>query len=313
MTDNSKGLLYAGFTALLWGFLAIALKVSLYDLNPVSVVWFRFSVAFTLLLIIMGFSGRMRKKIIQRPPWQVFVAAAFLGLNYLGFITGISKTSPSNAQVFIQIGPVSLAFAGLIIFREKLSWKHAVGFFLLAGGFWLFYSEQSDVAGTRTSGYTSGIISIMLGGLSWAVFSVIQKFLVKKRDPNFLNLMIYGFCSIMFLPFVEFDRFSSLDTGDWLLLIFLGVNTLLAYGSLALALKYTEANKISVIITLNPVITFIVMAILSEAAVTWIAAEHFTLLSIAGAGIVFTGASIVVMTRRKKKGAGSFSNEKNPA
>ncbi len=301
MRDQTKGLLYAGLTALLWGFLAIALKVSLSDLNPVSVVWFRFTVAFVILAIVLFFTGNLRRKSLKRPPWPIFVAAAFLGFNYLGFITGLSYTTPSNAQVFIQIGPVSLAFAGIFIFREKLNWKHAAGFILLLAGFTLFYSEQAGEPAVATAGYTKGIILVILGGLSWAVFSVIQKTLVRKWDPNFLNLMIYGFCSLMFLPFVEFDKFPTLHAGDWLLLIFLGLNTLLAYGSLALALKYAEANKISVIITLNPVITFIAMAILAEASVTWIAPEHFTTLSIAGAAIVFTGASIVIMSRRKRE------------
>ena len=300
MNDNAKGLMFAGFTALLWGFLAIALKVALYDLNPVSVVWFRFTVAFILLFIILLVFDKNMSQAFRKPPLKIFIAAAFLGMNYLGFITGVKYTSPSNAQVFIQIGPVSLAFAGLFIFREKLTWKHSVGFVLLLVGFWLFYSEQTGGLSGKTEGYTRGIISVLLGGLSWAVFSVIQKTLVQKWNPNHLNLMVYGFCSLMFLPFVEFSKFPGLSFADWLLLIFLGLNTLLAYGSLALALKYAEANKISVIITLNPIITFVVMAILGDMAVTWIAPEHFTFLSIIGAGIVFTGASFVVMSRRKK-------------
>ncbi len=300
MNDNTKGLMYAGFTALLWGFLAIALKVSLNDLKPVSVVWFRFTVAFILLALLLLIFDKSVKNVFNRPPLRVFVAATFLGLNYLGFITGLSYTTPSNAQVFIQTGPVSLAFAGIFIFREKLSWKHGLGFLLLLTGFWLFYSEQIDTPGIKSADYIRGVLSVVLGGLSWAVFSVLQKTLVKKWNPNHMNLLIYGFCSLLFLPFVEFSKFAGLSTGDWLLLVFLGINTLLAYGSLALALKFTEANKISVIITLNPMITFIAMAVLGEMAVAWIAPENFTLLSIIGACIVFTGASIVVLSRRKK-------------
>jgi drug/metabolite transporter (DMT)-like permease len=122
---------------------------------------------------------------------------------------------------------------------------------------------------------------------------------VKKWNPNHLNLIIYGFCSLAFLPFVEFSKFSFLNINDWLLLIFLGLNTLLAYGSLALAFKYTEANKVSVIITLNPIITFVVMMILGAYEVSWIDAENFSFLSLFGAGIVFTGASLVIIRKRK--------------
>ena len=47
--DNRKGALYAIFTASLWGFMAIVLKVITSELSPVTVVWFRFAIAFVVL------------------------------------------------------------------------------------------------------------------------------------------------------------------------------------------------------------------------------------------------------------------------
>ena len=105
----------------------------------------------------------------------------------------------------------------------------------------------------------------------------------------------------MFLPFVEFSKVPSLSSNEWFLLIFLGLNTVFAYGSLALALKYAEANKISVILTMNPIITFISMALLELAAVSWIEFERFTPLSLAGAVLVFGGAVMVIMSGKKEK------------
>ncbi len=297
---EKKGLLYAGFTAFLWGFLAIALKVSLYDLSPVSVVWFRFTVAFVLLFIILQLHDRNLIKKIKKPPGYLFLAAFFLGLNYLGFITGIHYTTPSSAQVYIQIGPVSLAIAGIIIFRERLTWQHIMGFLLLVTGFYLFYSQQVEL---KTDGhrFTLGILFVLGGGLSWAIFSILQKILVRSFNTNHLNLFIYGTCTLLFLPWVEFDRLSGLGLNDWLLLIFLGVNTLLAYGSLAYALRYSEANKVAVIITINPIITFVAMAFLEFSAVSWIEFEEFTRWSIAGVLTVLAGAVLVVLSRGKRK------------
>jgi len=67
---------------------------------------------------------------------------------------------------------------------------------------------------------------------------------------------------------------------------------------LSLALKYLEAGKVSIIIVLNPIITIFLMGILTWMQVDWIAGEHFSLLSIAGALLALTGAILVV---RKKK------------
>lgn len=299
MNNNTKGLLYAGFTALLWGFLAIALKIALYKLNPVTVVWFRFSIAFTLLLIsLLVFDKNLVKSVKALPP-LVFLAGLLLGLNYLGFISGLQKTTPGTAQVFIQIGPVSLAIIGIVFFREKLSWQHFAGFMLLVSGFVLFYSQQDTGSIENAAKLRIGVIYVSLGGLSWAGFSTLQKIMLAKHNPNHLNLIIYGFSILLFLPFVQFSKIPDLSFSDWLLLIFLGLNTFLAYGSLALALKYAEANKISMILTLNPIITFVLMALLEIFAVSWIDYENFSYLSILGAILALIGVSIVVL---KKKG-----------
>ena len=52
--DRRFGLLMAGTTALLWGFLAIALKVAVADVDVPTIVWFRFTFAFTALALIVG-------------------------------------------------------------------------------------------------------------------------------------------------------------------------------------------------------------------------------------------------------------------
>jgi drug/metabolite transporter (DMT)-like permease len=82
-------------------------------------------------------------------------------------------------------------------------------------------------------------------------------------------------------------------------LIFLGLNTVLAYGFLAIAIKYAEATKVSVIIALNPILTFVGMAVLAALEVSWIEPEHFTFLSITGAVIVLAGAIITILSRKK--------------
>lgn len=302
--SNSQGILYAALTAFLWGFLAIALKIAVHDISPVSVVWFRFFTAFTILSVWTVIFRRSDFRIFARPPLLLILAGIFLGLNYLGFISGIKYVTPASSQVFIQIGPVSFAFAGILIFKEHVNWKHILGLILVITGIALFYSEQiSELIGTEGE-YTLGMLMIFGGGLSWAVFASLQKKLVQLYPTNQLNIFIYGLCSLMFLPFVSFEKFPNLQTGDWLLLTFLGLNTVLAYGSLALAIKFTLATRVSVIITLNPIITFVAMAIISKTDVTWIEKESFTVFSILGAITVLSGAIMVItagMRNNRKK------------
>lgn len=294
----NKGVYYAAFTALLWGFLAIALKVSVNELPPVTVTWLRFAIAFTVLLVWYLLFDRSKIKIIAKPPVFALIAGFSLGLNYIGFITGIHHTTPVISQVFIQAGPVMLAISGFIIFKEKVSLRQGAGLLVVLTGMLVFYHEKIIVIAGGLANYKTGVLWILFGALGWVVYAVFQKKSVAAFNPMQLNLVIFGVPMIYLIPFVEFKEILHISFGFWLLIIFLGLNTLGAYGSLAYALKYLEANKISVIITMNPLITFAMMAILSYNNVSWIQAEAFTVMTLAGAFTVLVGVMMVVMKRR---------------
>jgi len=300
-SNNRKGILYAIFTASLWGFMAIVLKVITYELSPITVVWFRFFIAFLVLAVWTLIFRRQDFRIFLKPPLLLLLAALFLALNYTGFIAGIKYVSPSASQIFIQIAPVSFALSGIIIFKEHVNWKHIVGFILVLAGIGLFYSETLRDLVTGGENFTLGMMLVLGGGLAWAAFATSQKALLQKIGPNQLNLFIYGVCAFALIPFVSFGQLQGMPMANWYILLYLGLNTVLAYGSLAIAIKNTEATRVSVIITLNPIITFITMAILSRMQVSWIEPESFSLLSILGALSVLGGAITVISAGWKSK------------
>lgn len=299
--NHRKGISYALVTASFWGFMAIVLKFITYELPPVTVVWFRFFFAFLVLGLWTLIFRRADFGVFKKPPWLLLVAALFLALNYTGFIAGIKYVTPSSSQIFIQIGPVSFALAGILIFKEHVNWKHIVGFIFVLLGMGLFYSEQLKDLGEAADNLTLGMFLVLGGGLAWAAFTTSQKVLLKKISPNQVNLFVYAACSLGLLPFVAFAELSGMPALNWVILIYLGLNTVIAYGSLGLAIKYTEAARVSVIITLNPIITFITMAILSRMEVEWIEPEAFTLEGWLGALTVIIGAVVVISAGLKKK------------
>ena len=299
MNMQSKGLMFAVYTALLWGFLAIGLEVTFGWVDSITVVWVRFVVAFMILSIWLLITGRKSFSIFRKPPPLIFVAAIFLGLNYFGFMEGLHNTSPSNAQIFIQLGPVTFALVGIFIYKEKVTWRSYAGLALVLSGLFLFYYNQLPGLRGMEGEYKKGITLIIAGAFCWAAFASFQKKLVSKWDANQLNLMIYAICSLLFLPAADFSKLIQLNFGQWLLLISLGLNTVLSYGFLAVAIKYADANKVSVVITLNPIITFVTMTILGLMHVSWIDPENFNVYSIIGAFVALAGAIMTILSRNK--------------
>lgn len=297
MSASYKGILYAIITAILWGVLAIVLKVSLSRLTPADITWFRFALAFVVLATYYYLRKPGYLRILRNPPLLLILATLFLAVNYFGFIRGLELTSPGIAQIFIQLGPVLLAVSGFVFFKEKLAIRQAGGLLLVSAGLMIFYNEQIHLILTDRGAWQKGVVWIIIAAVTWAAYSVLLKIMVLKYPPMQLNLVIFGLPALLYLPFVNFGHFLQLTLAGWLILIFLGLNTLVAYGLLSLAMKYTEANKISVILILNPILTFALMAIISSSGATWIKHEHFTLVTIAGAIIVLAGAILTIIRK----------------
>ncbi|MDP3432147.1 MAG: DMT family transporter [Bacteroidota bacterium] len=302
MSNQAKGILYTLITVLMWGVLAIALKIASNGIDSPTIVWFRFSLAFFGMFVWMAVSNPKDLKILYKPSWLIVISSLALAWNYIGFMLGIQYTSPSNAQVAIQAGPVLLAVLGIFFFKEKISRIQIAGFLLTIVGFWIFYQQHVGAVPAGQEGqYTKGMLITLTGAVAWAIYAVLQKKLVLSYSVGTLNVFIFGLPVLIYLPFVNFASLAHLSFGYWALLVFLGANTLISYGCLSLALKYLEAGKVSVIIVLNPIITFILMGVLTWMQVAWIDGEHFSVLSIVGALVALAGAILVVRKKAKPK------------
>ncbi len=298
MSDQTKGIIYAAITAFFWGLLAIALKLAVQEVDPNTIVWLRFFIAFVFILGWQLYRKPESLKIMISPPLLLILAAIALSWNYLGFMLGIHYTTPSNAQLFIQFGPMLLALSGFLIFKEKFTRFQTAGFMVAILGFSFFYGDQLLAFFEGKKQYNLGVLFTISGAVAWTVYAVLQKMLVKKYPAPILNLFLFGFPAIIYLPFINLAPIFQLNWSWWLLLLFLGANTLISYSTLAEALRYIEASKVSVIIFLNPIITFIIMGIFTYLNVDWIVHERFSLITVLGAVLVISGAFMVV---RKKK------------
>jgi LPXTG-motif cell wall-anchored protein len=297
MENNRKGIFFAIITAVMWGVLAIALKVAVEKVDPATIVWLRFLVAFSCLLAYQLYRSPRELKLLAKPPVILILAVISLAWNYMGFMLGVKYAGPGSTQVIIQLGPVALVLAGIIFFKEKISLQQLIGFILASVGMIIFYEQRLGQLAGAGGEFSRGVLFTVTGALAWTVYAVFQKKLVMRFPATILNLFIFGLAAILYWPFIHINSLAHLHWGFWLLLIFLGLNTLISYGALNLALRHTTTSTVSIILILNPVITLGFMAIFSWMDVSWIGDEKFTWLSIIGALIVLAGAVLVV--RRK--------------
>lgn len=301
MSDQRvQGLLFASVTAILWGFLAVALKFALQFLDVLTIVALRFQIAVILLMLIYLVKSPRELQILKRPPLLAILAGLFLAANYYCYFYGLSLTSASNTQIIIQTGPMLLAFIGVVYFKETLNLIQKIGFLVVLIGGAFFYSDQLTDLTHSAEQYFIGNLWIFVAALTWAFWGMIQKILGQKWKPQQINMIVYLVGALVFIPYMNWEAVSELSVAGLCLMLFLGINTLFAYGAMSEALKRAPANQVSMIITLNPLLTLTIMATLDFFAVTWVETEVLNPLGYIGAVIFVLGVAMVTGVFKKR-------------
>ncbi len=293
---RTKGLILAGITALCWSVLAIGLKQALNFTTSGNIVAFRMLFSFIfLLLYFLVFKSPEIQKIRKGLPFTAVIAGFMLAFNYYGFMKGVEYTGAGNAQIMIQLGPTLLLISGLAYFKEHFNLYQVVGIALAIIGFSLFYFDQRkfDVSSTLNAGN----IWIIAAAITWAIYASLQKRLIPKWDPQTLNLIIYFVCALILVFLCDFKQSLTFTFGQWLLIFFLALNTVLAYGCFAESLKYAPASEVSLIITINPLGTMAILWLGELLSISWIPVEAITWIGGLGALCVVFG---VGWTLRRK-------------
>lgn len=297
------GLALSLLTVFLWGVLPVALTVTLQTLDVYTVTWFRFLVSFVLLALYLA--GRKQLPNLENlrslQLWKLLaIATVFLAINYLLFLQGLAQTSPANAQVLIQLAPVSMGLGALWVFKERYTLRQWAGLALLTLGFSLFFHEQLRVLVTSSAQYLGGSGLLVLAAIAWAVYALAQKQLLQTLPSATIMMAIYGGATLLFTPVATPQALLRLDTFHWAALLFCAFNTLIAYGAFAEALDHWEASRVSAVLSLTPIVTISTMLGLVVFWPTLIAPEQLTVLGLVGAVLVVSGSFAIALGRQEK-------------
>jgi drug/metabolite transporter (DMT)-like permease len=286
------GLGLSVITVILWGLVPVALAIVLKKLDAYTINWFRFATAFILLGCYLAKQGNLPKVARLRSVPVYLLAIAILGLagNYIFFVLGLKATSPSHAEVLIQLAGVFLSLGGLIIFKERYTRYQWMGVGVLITGFIGFFYEQLKVLVSDSDRYISGSIMLIIAGLSWAVYALIQKQLLTKLDSTHIMWIIYGACGLLFGMLAKPQILLQLNSIEWLALIFCGLNTVVAYGAFAESLQHWEASRVSAILALAPIFTIVAMSMTAWLAPGLVDPEHITSLGLVCAILIVSGS-----------------------
>lgn len=299
------GFTLACTTMLLWGSLPIALKVVLAQMDAVTITFYRFLGATLVVGTYLAVRGRLPQpgRLDRRGQTMLLGAGLFLGINYLMYLMGLDLTTPADAQVLLQFGPLLLAFGGLVVFRERFVRLQWLGATFLVLGLGLFFSSQLGAIGEDTQGreqYFLGNALMVGAAMFWASYGLLQKQLLRQLSSQHVMLCIYAGCALLFLPSAAITGLAMLDRVGLIALGYCTLNTAIGYGAFAEALEHWEASRVSAVLALTPFATLVLIDL-----GTWIwptlDVDHRGLpwTSFAGAGLVVVGSLLTSLARER--------------
>lgn len=294
------GLALSLLTVLLWGILPLALTITLQALDVYTVTWYRFAISFGLLGIFLARRNQLPKlHKLRSILGLIAIATIFLAINYLLFLQGLAQTSPANAEVVIQVAPVLFAIGAITIFKERFTLRQWLGMSVLVLGFVLFFHEQLRTLITAPTNYIIGSSLLILAAAAWSIYALAQKQLLQTLSSTSIMLIIYGGCTLLFIPFATPAKVFTLSPLHLGMLIFCGLNTLIAYGAFAEALQHWEASKVSAVLALAPIVTLIAVEVTSFFLPNLIAPERLTILALVGAILVVSGSMAIALGKNR--------------
>jgi drug/metabolite transporter (DMT)-like permease len=288
-------------TAVLWGALPVALELLLGVLDVVTISWARFAFSTVVVFSWLWRSGQLpgRAQFSLRFGTLLVIAIAALLGNFLLYLVGLDLLNPESTQVLIQLAPFLLMFGSVWFYGERLGAVEWGGALTLCLGFALFFNDRLAQLFSEFSSYTLGVAAMLLAALSWSVYGLLQKLLLRRMNSLQLTLLIYLGGSLALFGFSVPGALLHLNLVQALALLFCCLNMVLGYGAFTEALRVWQAAKVSAMIALAPVFTIACMALAVRLAPERFSPSELNGWSYLGAFLVVAGSMLAAIGRSR--------------
>lgn len=286
MTQSSaRGYWFVVIAAALWSMIGLLVRVlhDQFGLPALAIAFLRAGVAAIIALCAILLTQRDQLRVTRRG-LALFVAYGAIGIGafYWLYAQAIIQTTVTMAVVLLYTAP---AFVALIAWRawgETLDARKVIALALAFGGCALV-ARAYDPAQLQLN--VVGILFGLGAGLTYALFTIFSKVIVKKYSPwtALTYQLIFG--ALFLAPLQTWDAFAPLiqHPPAWIFLLALVFGpTLGAIWFFTAGLRSVPASNASILATLEPVLASVLAFVLLG--------ERLEVLQMIGGGMVISGA-----------------------
>lgn len=296
------GLFLSLLTALMWGTLPIALQLLMQSLDVNTITWARFVFSAAFVWIVLQRRGQLPQLSGFNRRTLVLTSIAIVALmaNFLLYLVGLDHLNPEASGIIIQLAPFLLMAGSVLFYGERMTPLDVVGAVVLFAGLLLFFNERLGLLFGGLSDYTFGVVAMLLAALTWSIYGLMQKTLLRVMNSMQLTLLIYTGGAVLLLFFSAPAAIVDLGWLPLLVLLYGCMNMVLGYGAFTEAMRVWQAAKVSAVIALAPVVTIVCMPL-----AVWLWPNHYSsselnLWSYLGAVLVVAGSMLSALGKTRR-------------
>lgn len=280
MTEKKTNFLLILACGISGGSIASFAKIALESMNSGTLTMIRYALALLFLLIIFARSTNWSN--VRRS----LKVSILLAVNAITFAIAIRYLKASAAPLLYNVVPLMVALLSLAILKERLNRNKIVGLVVGFSGVVLVAFAPSF----ETSISLLGVSLIMLGSLTFALFSVLSKPLQDRIKPSEMligiSIVTLVFQAFYMLLIHEPLTLTEISARSWLAATEVAlVGTLLFYGLYQYIIKTSGPVSASLMVYVQPA---------AGAIWAWVLLnDHLSFLALVGGLIALLGIAQV--------------------
>jgi drug/metabolite transporter (DMT)-like permease len=303
LSNKSKAVFFTLLAGVLWGTSFPIIKIGLETIDPFTFVFWRFLVSAITIVTIMLALRKLDFK-AQNKKLLVFLGVANAA-GYLLQYVAMNYTTAAKAALFINLSAIWVALLSPKLLGETFSRKKILG--VLVGLMGIVFVSTNLNFSALGEGQIIADLTLIISGLTWAIFMVYNKKLVlNSTSATFQSMtwvLLVTFLSIAPFALLAGPGFFQLSIWAWLAIFWTAIICwVLPYYLWLEGLKYLSAS-VSTILLLSEIVVAVILSIV-------ILKEPITMFSTIGAFFII--AAIALVSVQDNRG-NSSKVEKSPS
>lgn len=256
---------------LIWAGNAIAGKLAVGDIAPMTLVLLRWIVALLVLLpFVLPHVKRDWEAIKPSLGWFLIYGGLGFALFNILFYVAANYTTAINIALIQAAIPMLILLINWLLFRQPLVFAQIIGLLLTLLGVLLIVS-RGDWLVFKTMHFNLGDILMLLAAICYAIYSITLRY---RPSVSWLSFIFVSSCAALLVaaPFAAYEiahaktAVFNPSLKSWLLLLYVAVlASLVAQISYAKGVSLVGANRAGFAINLIPVFgAFMAVLVLRE-------------------------------------------------